>query len=194
MEILNMLPQAILVDKLDKTGDSAENTVTFETADAAEANVWTDVDVLTSGEKHKSILKKVSTMFKNVRYLYKMLGTTDISALGDGTCTGAIAAQNDALTWKLCGTGTGHNILKLPETYNELSVDIGPNAHSKIHITKFELTEAIRPYRCGYYRNAGQCAFFQFACSLTHIYLQAVYANGTTEDTSDLTNITVYYR
>lgn len=78
-------------------GDSAENVITFESEDAAEANVWTDVDVLVSGEKHKSILKKVSTMFKNVRYLYKMLGATDISTLGDGTCTGAIAAQNEAL-------------------------------------------------------------------------------------------------
>ena len=85
------------IGALPEDGDSAENTVTFETADAAEANAWTDVDVLVSGEKHSSIFNKVSTMFKNVRYLYKMLGTTDISALGDGTCTGAIAAQNDAL-------------------------------------------------------------------------------------------------
>ena len=86
------------IGALPEDGDSAENTVTFETADAAEANVWTDVDVLVGGEKHKSIFRKVSMMFKNVRYLYKMLGTTDISALGDGTCTGAIAAQNEALT------------------------------------------------------------------------------------------------
>lgn len=78
-------------------GNSAENTVTFETADAAEANAWTDVDVLVSGEKHSSIFNKVSTMFKNVRYLYKMLGTTDISAIGGGTVTGAIASQNEAL-------------------------------------------------------------------------------------------------
>ena len=78
-------------------GDSKENTVTFESRDAAEANVWTDVGVLASGEKHSSIFNKVSTMFKNVRYLYKMLGTTDISAIGGGTVTGAIASQNEAL-------------------------------------------------------------------------------------------------
>lgn len=85
------------IGALPEDGDSAENTVTFETADAAEANAWTDVDVLVSGEKHSSIFNKVSTMFKNVRYLYKMLGTTDISAIGGGTVTGAIASQNEAL-------------------------------------------------------------------------------------------------
>ena len=93
--LVNLTPEEI--GALPEDGDSAENTVTFGTADAAEANVWTDVDVLVGGEKHKSILKKVSTMFKNVRYLYKMLGTTDISAIGGGTVTGAIASQNEAL-------------------------------------------------------------------------------------------------
>lgn len=29
-------------------------------------------------------------MFKNVRYLYKTLGNTDLSAIGDGTVTGAV--------------------------------------------------------------------------------------------------------
>ena len=89
------------VKKSVSDGDIAENIITFESRDAAEANVWTDVDVLVSGEKHKSILKKVSTMFKNVRYLYKMLGTTDISAIGAGTVTGAIASQNEALASKV---------------------------------------------------------------------------------------------
>ena len=36
-------------------------------------------------------------MFKNVRYLYKMLGTTDISKIGNGTCTGAISSLNSSL-------------------------------------------------------------------------------------------------
>ena len=33
-------------------------------------------------------------MFKNVRYLWKMLGSTDISGIGDGTATGALSAIN----------------------------------------------------------------------------------------------------
>lgn len=39
-------------------------------------------------------------MFKNVRYLYKMLGTTDISKIGNGTCTGAISSLNSGLANK----------------------------------------------------------------------------------------------
>ena len=49
---------------------------------------------MTSGEKHSNLFNKISTMFKNVRYLYKMLGTTDISQVGNGTVTGAISVLN----------------------------------------------------------------------------------------------------
>lgn len=80
-------------------GDTAENTATFTSSDVADgsASAWTNVSKLSSGEKHSSIFAKVSQMFKNVRYLYKMLGTTDISKIGNGTCTGAISSLNNSL-------------------------------------------------------------------------------------------------
>ena len=83
-------------------GDTAENTATFTSSDVADgsASAWTSVSKLSSGEKHSSIFAKVSQMFKNVRYLYKMLGTTDISKIGNGTCTGAISSLNDGLANK----------------------------------------------------------------------------------------------
>lgn len=73
-----------------KTGNTNNNSVTFTTADSASPTEWTDVEQMKSGEKHSSLFNKISAMFKNVRWLYKMLGTTDISSIGDGTCTGAI--------------------------------------------------------------------------------------------------------
>lgn len=81
-------------------GDTAENTATFTSSDVADGSVsaWTNVPKLSSGEKHSSIFAKVSQMFKNVRYLYKMLGTTDISKIGNGTCTGAISSLNSSLS------------------------------------------------------------------------------------------------
>lgn len=93
-------------------GDTAENTATFTSSDVADgsASAWTNVSKLSSGEKHSSIFKKVSQMFKNVRYLYKMLGTTDISKIGNGTCTGAISSLNSSLANHLPlsgGTMTG---------------------------------------------------------------------------------------
>ena len=93
-------------------GDTAENTTAFTSSDVADgsASAWTSVSKLSSGEKHSSILKKVSQMFKNVRYLYKMLGTTDISKIGNGTCTGAISSLSSSLANHLPlsgGTMTG---------------------------------------------------------------------------------------
>ena len=78
-------------------GDTAENTVTFTSTDAKNPTEYTDVDVLASGEKHKSFLEKIATMFKNIRYLYKMLGSADISAIGDGTVTGGLSTLNSNL-------------------------------------------------------------------------------------------------
>lgn len=80
-------------------GDTASNVTSFTSSDVADgsASAWTTVSKLSSGEKHSSIFAKVSQMFKNVRYLYKMLGTTDISKIGNGTCTGAISSLNSSL-------------------------------------------------------------------------------------------------
>jgi hypothetical protein len=81
-------------------GDTAENTIAFTSSDVTDgsASAWTSVSKLSSGEKHASLFAKVSQMFKNVRYLYKMLGSTGISSIGGGTVTGAISSQNQAFT------------------------------------------------------------------------------------------------
>ncbi len=60
-----------------------------------------NVPLMTSNESQESLWTKVSNMFKNIRYLIKMLGTTDISAVGDGTLTGAIDELNSDLSTKM---------------------------------------------------------------------------------------------
>ena len=87
-------------NKLDATGASSNNTVTFTSADSTSPTAWSNVAVLATGEKHSSLFNKVSTMFKNIRWLYKMLGTADISAIGDGTVTGAISSVTDMVNNK----------------------------------------------------------------------------------------------
>lgn len=83
-------------------GDSKSNTVTFTSNDVSDgsATSWTSVTALASGITHATFFQRVSQMFKNVRYLYKMLGTTDISSIGDGTTTGAILTINNNLSTK----------------------------------------------------------------------------------------------
>ena len=100
---VNITPEQI--GAVAEDGDTSDTTVAFASSDTpdADASAWTSVAALESGEKHASLFAKVSQMFKNVRYLYKMLGTTDISAIGDGTATGAIVNINALLNSVQCG-------------------------------------------------------------------------------------------
>lgn len=101
---VNITPKNI--GALAEDGDTNNNSVTFTTADSISSAEWTDVEQMKSGEKHSSLFNKISTMFKNMRYLYKMLGSTDISAIGDGTTTGAIAAQNETFAKQISELNT----------------------------------------------------------------------------------------
>lgn len=98
--------------KLNSDGDSKDLTATFTSNDSTNVTEWTDVELLTSGEKHSSMFQKISTMFKNIRYLYHMLGTADISTLGEGadigTVTGALSKLNSDNTYgrKVYNSGT----------------------------------------------------------------------------------------
>ena len=75
--------------------DTAKSYTTFDSADDKNPTTWSDVELLTSKEEQRSLFSKISTMFKNIRYLYKMLGTTNISHYSDGTVTGVIKAACD---------------------------------------------------------------------------------------------------
>lgn len=86
-------------------GDTKDNIVSFvnddivsdETTYLPTDNNWLDVAPIQKEEKFSSIFNKISRMFHNLRYLYKILGTTDISLIGDGSVTGIIKSLNDSL-------------------------------------------------------------------------------------------------
>lgn len=78
-------------------GEISENTINFESNDSANPTEWGNVEIISTGEKTKSLFNKISTMFKNIRYLYGLMGTTDISNIGDGTVRGAIGLLNSNL-------------------------------------------------------------------------------------------------
>lgn len=108
----------VVDQKLDANGDSKNNTVTFTSSDAADSDVtkstgWATVNPLVSGETHASFMTKFSTLVKNLRWLYKMLGTKDISSIGDGTVTGGLTSLNDSLAGKIGNDQGGAN----PVTY-----------------------------------------------------------------------------
>ena len=78
-------------------GDTKNNVVTFQSGDMENPTEWVDIDPVQSNEKHSSLWQKISLGIKNLRYLKKMLGSTDISKLGDGTITGALSALNTGI-------------------------------------------------------------------------------------------------
>lgn len=57
----------------------------------------TQLTELVAGEKMSTALGKIKTAVKNVISLVKLLGTTDISKIGDGTVTGAVSLLNSNL-------------------------------------------------------------------------------------------------
>jgi hypothetical protein len=90
-----------------KTGDSKDNTVTITSSDDSTVfnsgtlcgtDAWSSVAQMATGETHASLFGKISTMFKNIRTLAKVIGTTDISAIGTGTISNAISSLNSDLS------------------------------------------------------------------------------------------------
>lgn len=115
---IDAIPKTYLTNYLTKTGDGSNLTAVFEEA--------TTLDELTTGEKLSSILGKIKLAVKNLKSLIGLIGTTDISTIGDGTITGGLSDVNSKLGnfyllySHLCGTA-GNSIWRqnpqFPEEY-----------------------------------------------------------------------------
>lgn len=86
---IDAIPKTYLTNYLTKTGDGSNLTAVFEEA--------TTLDELTTGEKLSSILGKIKLSVKNLKSLIGLIGTTDISTIGDGTITGGLSDVNGKL-------------------------------------------------------------------------------------------------
>ena len=64
----------------------------YSSGDSVSPSEWSTVDSIASTDTNSSIFNKITTMVKNVRWLYTKLGTTDISSIGDGTVTGGLSS------------------------------------------------------------------------------------------------------
>lgn len=97
---IDAIPKTDLTNYLTKTGDGSNLTAAFEEA--------TTLEELTTGEKLSSIFGKLKLAVKNLKSLISLIGTTDISTIGDGTITGGLNDVNGNLPkeWKLISTVT----------------------------------------------------------------------------------------
>lgn len=88
-EKIDAIPSPDLTNYLTKTGDGSNLTAAFEEA--------TTLEELTTGEKLSSIFGKLKLAVKNIKSLISLIGTTDISTIGDGTITGGLNDVNGKL-------------------------------------------------------------------------------------------------
>lgn len=88
---IDAIPKTDLTNYLTKTGDGSNLTAAFEEA--------TTLEELTTGEKLSSIFGKLKLAVKNLKSLISLIGTTDISTIGDGTITGGLNDVNGKLNW-----------------------------------------------------------------------------------------------
>lgn len=142
----------VVDQKLDADGDSKNNTVTFTSSDAADSDVtkstgWDTVAPLESGETHASFMTKFSKMIKNLRWIYKLLGTTDISSIGDGTVTKALSVLNAKLTPESVGITPGSS--RITEVSN-FSYYLAGVAHIRAY---FKVTSVISEGEALFYLN-----------------------------------------
>lgn len=108
------------VDKI-KVGSTSYNispakdgTLTgFTSNDSASPTAWSTADAITTSDSNATIFSKITTMIKNVRWLYSKLGTTDFSATGQSTVTGALSALQSGLNGKAASSHT-HTTAQLP--------------------------------------------------------------------------------
>lgn len=104
-EIINILASGAdpgSTQVISINGKNGEVTLTAEdivaqiiSKDSDSPTKWENVEVIQNNETSKSIFTKLSTMFKNIRYMWKLIGTTDISKINGGTITGNIETINN---------------------------------------------------------------------------------------------------
>lgn len=97
--------QVLKTSSLLYADDQAEPTgeVSFVSQDTMLTPAATDtlsVELLQGTDTWGARFQKISQMFRNIRYLLRTMGTTDISSIGNGTATGAINELNNKFIYE----------------------------------------------------------------------------------------------
>lgn len=91
-----------VANKLDKTGDSKDNTVTYTSGDSTSPGSFQSINVMASGEKHSSLFNKLSKAVANIRWLNSNKRTTGAFDSKSDTVTfttGDSATDSAATSW-----------------------------------------------------------------------------------------------
>lgn len=117
-EKIDAIPKTDLTNYLTKTGDGSNLTAAFEEA--------TTLEELTAGEKLSSIFGKLKLAVKNLKSLISLIGTTDISTIGDGTITGGLNDVNGKLEMNIEQKTGQYKNQKLNKNVTVCSITLTP--------------------------------------------------------------------
>lgn len=124
------------VGALPVDGDAKDAIVTFTSGDSINPTGWSEIEVVSTGEKLGSLMQKFSLFAKNVRYLWKFMGNTSLSGIGDGTVTGAVSSLSTGM--KNIGNGIYSSTLAQTIT-PQVDIEMGsitlPSGFWIIHFT-----------------------------------------------------------
>ena len=136
---------------------------------------------------------------KGIEPIKKLLGNTNISAIGDGTLTGGLDTLNNNLKWKLLKSQTtfgSNNVINLPETYNELyicSEETGTGAYKGGIIIPFDFVSTGNTfYGCGTNKDGYSVKVNWIFNSDSSIYPNQIFINNV--DVTNQYTFKVYYR
>lgn len=115
---IDAIPKTDLTNYLTKTGDGSNLTAAFEEA--------TTLEELTTGEKLSSIFGKLKLAVKNLKSLISLIGTTDISTIGDGTITGGLNDVNGKLEMNIEQKTGQYKSQKLNKNVTVCSITLTP--------------------------------------------------------------------
>lgn len=115
---IDAIPKTDLTNYLTKTGDGSNLTAAFEEA--------TTLEELTTGEKLSSIFGKLKLAVKNLKSLISLIGTTDISDIGDGTITGGLNDVNGKLEMNIEQKTGQYKSQKLNKNVTVCSITLTP--------------------------------------------------------------------
>lgn len=185
---IDEIPKTDLTNYLTKTGDGSNLTAVFEEA--------TTLEELTTGEKLSSIFGKLKLAVKNLKSLISLIGTTDISTIGDGTITGGLSDVNGKLNYKHMSIKDGMAGITIPgdwiEAYVDITFSLNPQYYFTFHLIRDNLLSTNKKYLQDYYSSENDRHNICLVASATGVKLESYTYCG--QDIGQNCEMNLFYR
>ena len=84
--------------EISPSPDGILDNTKYVSNDKSNTTEYINVDPITTTETNSSIFSKITTMIRNIRYIWSRIGTTDISSIGDSITSALVNSNNIATT------------------------------------------------------------------------------------------------